>query len=170
MFMRPATTIRRTSIMTKPTQSGTSLDLKDFFSAAEARSDRWHQLNAAARAWEAALAQRQTAAPGQSEDRLHAEAVKLLADITPLEHYWAYPGPRLLAAVGDALEERNAGVLARLTQKISSALTTGSYRQDASAWDPLQDGESRPELLVPEAHPGERHKPYFAVLVSLLTE
>jgi len=145
--------------MTKPTQPNTSLDLKDFFSAAEARSDRWHQLNAAGRAWEAAVAQ------GQPEDRLHADAVRLLAEIAPLESYWAYPGPRLMAAVGEAIEQRNAGVLARLTQKISSALITGSYRQDVAAWDPLQDGDTPPELLVPEAYPGEGHKPYFEVLV-----
>src|SRR5215467_9898500 len=125
MLHRSVTNIRRSSNMTK---ASTSLDLKDFFSAAEARSDRWHQLNAAGRAWEAAVVQ------GQPEERFHAEAVRLLGEIAPLESYWAYPGPRLMAAVGEAIEQRNSGVLARLTQKIGSALITGSYRQDAAAW------------------------------------
>src|SRR5437762_491674 len=147
--------------MTAPTQPTTSLDLKDFFSAAEARSDRWRQLNAAGRAWETAVVQ------GHPEDKLHAEAARLLREIVALEHYWAYPGPRLMAAVGEAVEERNAGVFARLLQKISSALVTGSYRHEGAAWDPLQDGEARPELLVPDAQQGDGHKPYGELAVTL---
>ena len=150
--------------MTAPTQPTTSLDLKDFFSAAEARSDRWRQLNAAGRAWETAVVQ------GHPEDKLHAEAARLLREIVALEHYWAYPGPRLMGAVGEAVEERNAGVFARLLQKISSALVTGSYRHEGAAWDPLQDGEARPELLVPDAQQGDGHKPYFEVLVVTPTD
>src|SRR5213595_979827 len=150
--------------MTAPTQPTTSLDLKDFFSAAEARSDRWRQLNAAGRAWETAVVQ------GHPEDKLHAEAARLLREIVALEHYWAYPGPRLMAAVGEAVEERNAGVFARLLQKISSALVTGSYRHEGAAWDPLQDGEAGPELLVPDAQQGDGHKPYFEVLVVTPTD
>ena len=122
--------------MTAPTQPTTSLDLKDFFSAAEARSDRWRQLNAAGRAWETAVVQ------GHPEDKLHAEAARLLREIVALEHYWAYPGPRLMAAVGEAVEERNAGVFARLLQKISSALVTGSYRHEGPAGDPLKIGRA----------------------------
>ena len=150
--------------MTAPTQPTTSLDLKDFFSAAEARSDRWRQLNAAGRAWETAVVQ------GHPEDKLHAEAARLLREIVALEHYWAYPGPRLMGAVGEAVEERNAGVFARLLQKISSALVTGSYRHEGAAGDPLQDGEARPELLVPDAQQGDGHKPYFEVLVVTPTD
>src|SRR5947199_1429115 len=150
--------------MTAPTQPTTSLDLKDFFSAAEARSDRWRQLNAAGRAWETAVVQ------GHPEDKLHAEAARLLREIVALEHYWAYPGPRLRGAVGEAVDERNAGVFARLLQKISSALVTGSYRREGAAWDPLQDGEARPELLVPEAQQGDGHKPFFEVLVVTPTD
>src|SRR5437867_13331158 len=145
--------------MTAPTQPTTSLDLKDFFSAAEARSDRWRQLNAAGRAWETAVVQ------GHPEDKLHAEAARLLREIVALEHCRAYPGPRLMAAVGEAVEERNAGMFARLLQKISSALVTGSYRHEGAAGDPLQDGEARPELLVPDAPQGVGHKAYFEVLV-----
>ena len=33
------------------------MDLVNFFSASEARTDRWRQLNAAGRAWEASVAQ-----------------------------------------------------------------------------------------------------------------
>ena len=40
------------------------MDLKDFFSAAEARIDRWCEMNTVGRAWEAAFAQ------GHSADKL----------------------------------------------------------------------------------------------------
>ena len=121
------------------------MSLANFFSASEARTDRWRQLNAAGRAWEAAIAQK------KSGDKLHAEAVQIFAEIKPLEDYWAYPGPRLMATLGEAVEQRNAGVFARLVQKISNALLTGSYRYESAAWDPLQEGEgSTPDVLPPD--------------------
>ena len=71
-----------------------------------------------------------------------------------------------MATVGEAIEQRNAGVLARLVQKISNALLTGAYRHDPAAWDPLQEAEGLPsDLLPPELQQGEGHKPYFEVLV-----
>jgi arginine decarboxylase len=142
-----------------------SLGIKDFFSASEARIDCWRQLNAIGRAWEAEVA----AAPG--DGRLHAEAARLLAEVAPLEGYWAFPGPRLMAAVGEAVEARGAGIFAHLVQKISTALLTGSYRYEGSAWDPLQEGEARvADLLPPDVQPGEAHKPYFEVLVVTPTD
>jgi arginine decarboxylase len=136
------------------------MDLANFFSASEARTDRWRQLNAAARAWEAAAAQ------GKSDKKLHAEAAQLFAEISPLESYWAFPGSRLMATVGEAIEQRNVGVLARLVQKISNALLTGAFRYDLAAWDPLQETEGQPiDLLPPDVQQAEGHKPYFEVLV-----
>src|SRR4029079_11312716 len=107
--------------------------LVNFFSAAEARIDRWRQLAAVVRAWQA------SPASGTSSDALFTEAVVLFAEVTPLEAFFAYPGPRLMAATEQALTERNAGVASRLIQHISSALLNRSYRTDAGAWDPLQD-------------------------------
>jgi arginine decarboxylase len=136
------------------------MDLKDFFSAAEARSDRWCEMNTVGRSWEAAVAQ------GQPGDKFHQQAAQLLGDITPIESYWAYPGPRLMATVRETMDEANAGVFARLVQKISSALLTGSYRHDSGAWDPLQESEARPlDVLPPDVQTGEARKPYFEVLV-----
>jgi arginine decarboxylase len=136
------------------------MDLANFFSAAEARTDRWRQLNATARTWEAAVAQ------GKPDKKLHAEAAQLFAEISPLESFWAYPGSRLMATVGDAIEQRNVGVLTRLVQKISSMLLTGAFRYDLAAWDPLQESEGNAaDLLPPDAQQGEGHKPYFEALV-----
>ena len=136
------------------------MDLANFFSASEARTDQWRQLNAAGRAWEAAVAQ------GKPDKKLHAEAAKLFEEIGPLESFWAYPGSRLMATVGEAIEQRNVGVLTRLVQKISNMLLTGAFRYDLAAWDPLQESEGNAaDLLPPDAQQGEGHKPYFEVLV-----
>jgi len=136
------------------------MDLVDFFSAAEARTDRWRQLNASSRAWEASIEQ------GKPDEKLRTEAAQLFAEIRPLEDYWAYPGPRLMTTIGEALEQHNAGVFVRLVQKISNALLTGSYRYESAAWDPLLEGEGgAPDVLPPDVKPGETHKPYFEVLL-----
>jgi arginine decarboxylase len=136
------------------------MDLTNFFSASEARTDQWRQLNAAGRAWEAAVAQ------GKPDKKLHAEAAKLFAEISPLESFWAYPGSRLMATVGEAIEQRNVGVLTRLVQKVSNMLLTGAFRYDLAAWDPLQESEGNAaDLLPPDAQQGEGHKPYFEALV-----
>ncbi len=136
------------------------MDLVNFFSASEARIDRWRQLNATSRAWEASIAK------GKPDDKLHVEAAQIFTEIQPLEDYWAFPGPRLMATISEALEQRNAAVFARLVQKTSNALLTGSYRYESATWDPLQEGEgSTPDILPPDVKPGESHKPYFEVLV-----
>jgi arginine decarboxylase len=139
---------------------GTPTELRDFLSAAEARTDRWRQLAAAARSWEAG------ARRAESDQALHASAGALLAELTALEEYWAYPGGRLMGTLGETLAARNAGTFARLAQKISSALLTGAFRHDAASWDPLEDREGRaPDLLPPDVQPGETGRPYFEVLV-----
>ena len=146
--------------MADSTTNVTPLDLKDFFSAAEARTDRWRQLHATARTWEAAVAK------GKRDDRLPAEAKRLLDDVGPLEGYWAYPGHRLMAVVGDALGSGNAAVFARLVQRISASLLSGSYRHDNAAWDPLDEAEAQlGDVLPPDLQPGDAHRPYFEVLV-----
>jgi arginine decarboxylase len=136
------------------------MEREDFFSAAEARLDRWRQMAAAGRSWEASVAR------GPSDERPCVEAGRVLSGLVALEDYWAYPGPRLMATVGEALKERNAGLFTRLVQKISAALLTGAYRHDAGPWDPLEDRETRvAEILPPDVHPGDAAKPYFEVLV-----
>ncbi|MFI5315448.1 MAG: decarboxylase [Myxococcota bacterium] len=135
-------------------------NLKDFFSAAEARSDHWCDLTSAARAWEAEQAQ------GRAGEELRLEATRILAALSPLEAYWAYPGSRLLATLAESLEQQNSGVFARLTQKVSAALLGGTYRHDTAAWDPLQESEGRAaDVLPPDLRSPEGQKPYFETLV-----
>jgi arginine decarboxylase len=139
----------------------TTMDLRDFFSAAEGRTDRWRQMSAAGRAWESAIA------GGKNGETSRAAAARLLEDVAALEEYWAYPGPRLMATIGEAARGGNAAVFSRLVGKISQALVTGGYRHDAAAWDPLDEGEGRSldALLPPDTQQGDGIKPYFEVLV-----
>ena len=53
--------------MAKSEDERKSLDFQDFFSAAEARIDRWRELTAFGRAWEAAVARGQTATTAHAE-------------------------------------------------------------------------------------------------------
>ena len=146
--------------MAESTQRGRSIDLRDFFSAAEARTDRWRQMSAVGRAWETSVAR------GKPDDSLREDAAKLLGEVAILEDYWAYPGSRLMTTVREALKEGNAAVFARVVQKISNALLTGSYRHETAAWDPLEEGEGRvTDMLPPDVQPGNGHKPYFEALV-----
>ena len=66
-----------------------------FFSAAEARSDRWRELNAAAVAW--AKSAKHDGADFQRQ------VLRLFSELAPIEDYWSYPGPD-----SDALPERCA--------------------------------------------------------------
>jgi arginine decarboxylase len=141
-------------------QGAPARDLTDFFSATEARTDRWRQLCAVARAWQSATAR------GKVEDERFAEAVELFGELAALEAFFAYPGSRLMAAIEQALAERNPGVCVRLVQHVSAALLTGAFRHDGAAWDPMQEeGARAAELLPMDFQPANGHKPYFEILV-----
>jgi len=134
----------------------TSLDLKDFFSATEARQDRWQQLHNTAKA----LTQPKVAAD------LRSQAAQLLAELEPLESYWAYPGPELFGRLRDLLKQEDFAAFSRLTDRISRALLRGSYRHDASVWE--TDDENADTILPSlPAHlqTGDGPRPYFEVLV-----
>src|SRR5688572_23328553 len=158
--------VTETTVAPAPVAAGAPTPLVDFFSAAEARVDRWRQLSAVVRAWQAAPAL------NGAGDALFAEAVALFAEVAPLETLFAYPGPRLMAVTEQALAERNAGVAVRLIQHMSAALLNGAYRQDTSAWDPLQEeGAARAtDLRVPDPQTFNGQKPYFEVLVVTPTD
>ncbi|HVG72167.1 MAG TPA: hypothetical protein VM819_14715 [Vicinamibacterales bacterium] len=158
--------VTETTVSPAPVAAGAPTPLVDFFSAAEARVDRWRQLSAVVRAWQAAPAL------NGAGDALFAEAVALFAEVAPLETLFAYPGPRLMAVTEQALAERNAGVAVRLIQHMSAALLSGAYRQDTSAWDPLQEeGAARAtDLRIPDPQTFNGQKPYFEVLVVTPTD
>ena len=136
------------------------MDLANFFSAAEARMDRWSQLNTTARSWERAVKQ------GRSTEKFKAEATSISNDLGPLEALWAYPGPKLMGTVKERLVSDDAVGFARLTQKIVSALLSESYRKDPGAWEPEDEGELPvAEKMEAYAAGQEAYRPYFEVLM-----
>jgi arginine decarboxylase len=151
--------------MTSRTQALPVPELSKVFAAASERVDQWSQLNALARAWA-------TAAPKSPRaEKLHTDIVKLLGAMTRIEYCWAYPGPRLLAAISEALERRDPTEFARLVQKVSRALLTGDFRRDSLAWD--VSGESLSpglDTLPPDLDASGSHKPYFEVLIVTPTD
>mgnify|MGYP003501957185 CR=1 FL=1 len=64
--------------------------------ASSARMDRWRELNARALAW----------AAGARGERAAVEAA--LAEVLPLEDFFAYPGPRLLKTLADRVAADDA--------------------------------------------------------------
>jgi arginine decarboxylase len=122
----------------------TDLDLADFFSATEARNDRWRSLHRAAKA----LAAKPT-------EKLRAQAAVWLAELGPLEEFQGYPGPRLMALVRERAQTGDWNAFARLVQRISAALLADSYQEDVKAWREDDEGEA----YVPDTLPTSRRSP-----------
>ena len=136
---------------------GHTQPIDTFFSAAEARSDRWRELNAAATSW--ASAKRDGAAA-------HQQVLRLFNELSPFEDYWSYPGPNLMLSLKDRLDAHDAGTFSLLVQKIGRALLSNSYRHDPSAWDPLQESQvGSGHALPPDLDGSGLQKPSFDVLI-----
>jgi arginine decarboxylase len=142
---------RRAKVSDEP-PTGPGMDLKDFFSAAEARLDRWQRLNSVAKA----LAQ-----PSATE-ALRVQAATLLRELDPLESYWAYPGPVMMAELRAALEGGSVPSFSRRVERISRALLRGTYRHDPGVWESEEEAE---EENLSEVLPSVERRPYFEVLV-----
>ena len=92
---------------------GHSQPVEKFFSASEARSDKWRELNAAATAWASAK---------EDGAAAHQRVIHLFNELSPMEDYWSYPGPGLMRSLKDSLDAHDAGTFARLAQRIGRAL------------------------------------------------
>ncbi|MFL6439953.1 MAG: hypothetical protein ACJ71Q_20445 [Terriglobales bacterium] len=135
---------------TAATAQGTRVD--QFFTAAEARFDRWRTLLDAARAWEA------------GKDKDSSSTLAALHELKQWEDYFAYPGPVLMRSLEESIDSGDARRTVRLVQLIDIALLTHSYRSNPSEWD----GEEQ-QVRLGEGLPGgddaAAHRPYFEVLV-----
>ncbi|MCC8362713.1 hypothetical protein LK996_06445 [Lysobacter sp. A6] len=134
-------------------------ELNRVFAAAIAREDQWRQLNAYARAWADAKS------GTDAREEIRGKCRKLLANISRLEHCWAYPGTRLLDSLRGSLEGGDATAFARLVQKASAALQSGDFRREDAAWDTNADGDTRVIDAMPPDIDGGVGKPYFEVLI-----
>jgi len=139
----------------KTETQNTAMDLKDFFSATDARQDRWQRLNSAAKA----LSLPRPAA------ELQQQVGRLLAELEPLESYWAYPGPSLFAELRNLARGGDRAAFARLTERVSKALLRGSYRHDPAVWQADESDQPSDAPAVPaRLAEGEQNRPYFEVL------
>jgi arginine decarboxylase len=133
-------------------------EMNQFFSASEARIDRWRLLNRIAKAL--------PAAERQAAEKLRSEATAVLAELMPLEDVNGYPGPNLMEQVQERLQQGDWTALARLVQKVSGALLSNSYRDDPNAWVADDEGEAQlPDVLPPSVGRGQSRRAYFEALI-----
>src|ERR1700755_1939960 len=93
-----------------------------FFAGPGARGDQWRNLVELAEAW----------AKG-SGTRAKCDAA--LAEMSGNEEFHAYPGPKLMGALRDHAAANDADATAGLARRITRALLTRSFRQNADEWE-----------------------------------
>ncbi|HTL37916.1 MAG TPA: hypothetical protein VL326_32515 [Kofleriaceae bacterium] len=140
-------------------QNASRIELNEFFSATEARVDRWRSLHRLTKAL--------AASDASAIEHVRSEVNALLEELRPLEELNGYPGPELMARINEQLEAGDSAALARTVQRISAALLSNSYRDDAHAWSEDEDSESRmaDAILPPTLGRGQSRRPYFEVLI-----
>ena len=127
--------------------------IDQFFSGPGARADRWRELVDVAQAWMAG-----------KESRTKFET--MIAELAATEEYHAYPGPRLLTALRDGAAADDPRSTLALAKKISTALLTRSFRQNAGDWDVNNEADAAlPDVLPPTLGHGETRRPYFETLI-----
>src|SRR3954469_15163874 len=101
-----------------------------FFTVAEARSDRWRALVNAANTWQASASDH---LPERENDR--AALAAALSELRQWEDFFAYPGAVLLRKLEERITGGDASGATRLTQQISAALSSHSYRECGGDWE-----------------------------------
>src|SRR6266513_1583256 len=149
------------STQSSKTSKSTSKSSVGMFSAGEARCDRWQEL---AHAAQTLVAQ---ASSGSSTKETFATVESLLAPLSVIETFRAYPGEAMMSALKDALNRRDYSSFSRITNRIAKAIITGSYRRSANAWKVGEEGESEgnDRLMKDYFDSGDLTKPYFEVLI-----
>jgi arginine decarboxylase len=134
--------------------------LDRFFMASEARLDRWRALLDAARAWERASSQQDSA-----KTKHQAAVASVVEELRQWEDFFAFPGPPALDTLKDRIAAGDAIGTVGIAQRISAALLTHSYRTHRTDWENEEPSLSIAERL-PGVAEGAAHRPYFEVLVA----
>src|SRR5258705_11065413 len=139
--------------MATPSAGVRSLD--HFFSSSAARLDRWRELNAKAQAWAAAA---RAGKPGAARAAVEAA----LAEVRPLEDFFAFPGLRLMNSLAERIAGDDALGTGRMLRRMSGSLLSGSYRNDTGEGETADDagGGLADRAPLAPGH-GETHRPYF---------
>src|SRR5262245_27618091 len=120
-----------------------------FFASPGARADHWSHLVELAEGWS-----------NGSNTRSNFETG--LAGMTATEEFHAYPGQVLMTALREHVAADDAHATAVLARRITRALLTRSFRQNAGDWDTHEDGDgATPEALHPALARPDLHRPYF---------
>ena len=124
------------------------------------RADSWYRLDEAAE-----MLARLSAAGRPSEGQRRA-CEELLADLGPLEHYWAYPGGAQFEKLNRLFALGDFGKFAQAVTFINHSLTRGWYRTGNVESIGIDDedflGAEPGRVEVPQ--PGKREPLYFEVL------
>src|SRR5215831_2188784 len=142
------------------TAKASPVRVDQLFTVAEARFDRWRTLLQASREWDAA-----TVHARPEKEKLQAGVSAALTELRQWEDFFAYPGQALLTTLIDRVASGDSSASVRLTQSISTALLTHSYRADPSEWGT----DNQPSLNLADRLPIGRddaatYRPYFEVL------
>src|SRR2546423_648823 len=153
-------TITMSSESSKASRSSSRYSI-GMFSPGEARCDRWQEL---AHAGQTLVAQ---SSSGASTGETLATVEALLAPLSVIETFRAYPGEVMMSALKDALGRRDYSSFSRITNRIAKAIITGSYRRSVNAWKLGEEGETEgnDRLLKDYFDEGDLTKPYFEVLI-----
>jgi arginine decarboxylase len=127
--------------------------IDQFFAGPGARGDQWRNLVESAESWS-----------DGSGSRSDVEAA--LATMTATEEYHAYPGSQLMTQLREHAAENDAAATALLARRITRAVITRSFRDNAGDWD-ANDGAdaAAADVLPPTLGRAEAHRPYFEVLI-----
>jgi len=140
------------------TASPRAPNLDHFFSSSAARLDRWRELNAKAQTWAAE-------ARGGKRGAGRAATEAALAEVRPLEDFFAFPGHRLMKTLAERIGSDDALAVGRLARRISGALLSGSYRYDSSEWESSDDDSGNVPDRLPFDSSGGTHRSYFETLI-----
>ncbi len=123
----------------------------------QVRGDSWSSL-------EESTTQLALASAQQRPVEQLAETVKgLLEVLSPIERYWAFPGPRTIHEVQRLFAAGKYGRLAALVSRVNRALVTESYR-NGRAWDPWAEDDAY-DRESPQGKSPQADRPYFEVLI-----
>ena len=123
----------------------------------QVRGDSWSSL-------EESTTQLALASAQQRPVEQLAETVKgLLEVLSPIERYWAFPGPRTIHEVQRLFAAGKYGRLAALVSRVNRALVTESYR-NGQAWDPWAEDDAY-DRESPQGKSPQADRPYFEVLI-----
>lgn len=126
--------------------------IDSFFAMHSARSDHWRNVLTAAEGW----------AAGHGSKTATEDA---LAEISVIEEFHAFPGPRLMNRLRDKLAAGEAAIVANLVRQFADAILTGRYTQMSEADGSAEGSDALPELLPSVIAGRDTHRPYFEVLL-----